>query len=709
MKKNIFLFLFLIKSFVSLASSDTLVIHEDDTKLINKKYFLQLEDPHNSLTIANVIKSEVFKECPSVLPRLKMSNSVVWLKLILLNKTAEPYIPISIAASVIDNFDVYSVGKNSATVIHQEAERPISDDNILPSINLVNCTIMPDSTRTVYLRIESNAPDILPIEFHGANKFIEKFLSKNIIFGVFMGIVFIMVLYNLLLYFIVKDKSYLYYVSYICFLGITQSILRGYGHALFDQAFLNTYLTPFCGIFFWVSIILFVNEFLQLKQREKTIYKYYFLLYILFAIPLLFVALGNFAVAYNLLSVCATITSIVLLITGLTLYVQGYRPAKFFMLGWGLFLISVLLSIARNNGYIVYNEFTGNIILYSSAIEIVMFSLALADKINFYRDQNNQAQFVALKIARENERLITEQNIGLETKVLERTKELLESNKNLTGLVKNLRSAQTQLVETEKMASLGQLTAGIAHEINNPINFVKSNVKPLRLDFNDIFLLLDKYSDIENEAKDADQFKAATDLKRSIDLDFVKNEIDDLLNGIEEGAARTTEIVQSLRAFSRTDEVELKLADANKSILNTLILLRGTIPYYIEITPVFDKIKPISCYPGKLNQVFMNLIQNSIQAIKEKKKHSKESILIVTKDYPENISIEITDTGIGMTETTKQKMFDPFFTTKGVGEGTGLGLSIVFGIIEKHHGAIDVKSERGKGTTIIIMIPKTLV
>jgi two-component system NtrC family sensor kinase len=182
-----------------------------------------------------------------------------------------------------------------------------------------------------------------------------------------------------------------------------------------------------------------------------------------------------------------------------------------------------------------------------------------------------------------------------------------------------------------------------------------------------------------------------------------------LLNGIEEGAARTTEIVQSLRAFSRTDEVELKLADANKSILNTLILLRGTIPYYIEITPVFDKIKPISCYPGKLNQVFMNLIQNSIQAIKEKKKHSKESILIVTKDYPENISIEITDTGIGMTETTKQKMFDPFFTTKDVGEGTGLGLSIVFGIIEKHHGAIDVKSERGKGTTIIIMIPKTLV
>jgi len=708
MKKNVFLFLLLIKSIVSFAGTDTLIIHENDTKLINKKYFTQLENPRPALSINNVINEGVFTDCPTALPRLKLSSSVIWLKLILLNKTNEPFVPISISAGVIDHFDLYSINPNINKVIHITSETPKTDNNILPAINLINCTILPDSARTVYLRIESKVPDVLPVEFHSANTFLQNFFTKNIIFGLFMGIVGIMLVYNLALYFIVGDKSYLYYVSYIFFLGITQSTLRGYGHTLIDHGFLNTYFTPICRILFWVSVILFVSEFLQLRQQNKGIYKYFLLLYFVFAIPFVLVLLGDFTLAYTLLSACAMIASIALLVIGIILYSQGFRPAKFFMFGWGLFLVSVLFSIARNKGIVPYNDFTSNLLLYSSVIEIVMFSLALADKINFYRDQTNQSQFLALKIARENERLITEQNISLESKVLERTKELLESNKNLTGLIKNLQEAQKHLVETEKMASLGQLTAGIAHEINNPINFVKSNVKPLKLDFGDVFQLLDLYATIEKENIDKELFKPAIDLKQNIDLDFIRTEIGDLLNGIEEGATRTAEIIQSLRTFSRTDEVELKLADINKSILSTLVLLRNTIPYYIEITPVFDKIEPINCYPGKLNQVFMNLIQNSIQAITEKKEHGRESILIVTRDYPENISIEITDTGIGMDEVTRLKMFDPFFTTKDVGEGTGLGLSIVFGIIEKHHGAIDVKSQPGKGTTIIIMLPKTL-
>ena len=258
------------------------------------------------------------------------------------------------------------------------------------------------------------------------------------------------------------------------------------------------------------------------------------------------------------------------------------------------------------------------------------------------------------------------------------------------------------------MASLGQLTAGIAHEINNPINFVRSNIKPLKLDFSDLLTLIEKYTEAEMAAPDKTIFKQAVDFKSKINLAFVKTEIDELLLGIEEGATRTAEIVQSLKIFSRTDEVELRPADINKSILNTLVILRSTIPYYIEITPVFDKLEPLNCYPGKLNQVFLNILHNSIQAIIQKQQHHKESILIATKDYPDNITIEITDTGIGMSEEVKQRIFDPFFTTKDVGDGTGLGLSIVFGIIEKHHGAIDVRTNEGQGTTFIIMLPKTL-
>lgn len=378
------------------------------------------------------------------------------------------------------------------------------------------------------------------------------------------------------------------------------------------------------------------------------------------------------------------------------------------MAGWGLFLLTIVATIARNKGLIHYNGSIADLILYSSVLEFVLFSAALADRINFYRKQNEETQAVALTIAVENERLITEQNFLLENKVKERTQELIESNKSLSVTIENLKSAQIQLIDTEKMASLGQLTAGIAHEINNPINFVSANIKPLRLDFEEVFKLIDYYRQLENDPANAALQQDIAAYRKKIDIDFIKTEIKTLLEGIDDGASRTTEIVQSLRTFSRTDELTLKPADINRSILNTLVLLRSTIPYYIEIKPLLDKLPMLNCYPGKINQIFVNIINNSIQAIKAKPVHRDEHVLITTRDYPENVVIEISDSGVGMTEEVRQHIFDPFFTTKEIGEGTGLGLSIVFGIIEQHHGAIEVQSAPGEGTKFTIMLPKTL-
>ncbi|MGZ3820221.1 MAG: ATP-binding protein, partial [Mucilaginibacter sp.] len=456
------------------------------------------------------------------------------------------------------------------------------------------------------------------------------------------------------------------------------------------------------------SIIIFASQFLQLRQNLKAYFKYYYLLYILYTLALASIITGNVLIAYNLITIAALSTSLTLLFIGGLLYYKGFKPAKYFMFGWGLFLVSMLVSIARNRGLVEHTEFTSNIILYSSALQLILFSIALADKINFYRRQNNEAQLISLAIAKENERLITQQNILLETEVNARTQQLLQTNQNLSSTIEDLKSAQTKLVETEKMASLGQLTAGVAHEINNPINFVSSNVKPLRLDFLEIFSLLDRYKEAGETPHKKELLELAQQYKDSIDVEFLKEEILSLLDGIEEGASRTTEIVQSLRTFSRTDELILKPIDINKAVLNTLILLRSSIPYNIEIKPVLNKLQLLNCYPGKINQVLMNLINNSIQAIKAKEHQNNESIMIVTTDHDENITIEITDTGIGMSAAVKQRIFEPFFTTKNIGEGTGLGLSIVFGIIEDHHGTIDIKSEPDNGTTFIITLPKNL-
>jgi signal transduction histidine kinase len=270
-----------------------------------------------------------------------------------------------------------------------------------------------------------------------------------------------------------------------------------------------------------------------------------------------------------------------------------------------------------------------------------------------------------------------------------------------------LKQTQSQLVEQEKMASLGQLTAGIAHEINNPINFVSSNVNPLKRDFN---MLIELFSRIEVITKDDTDVQVKmnqiSSLKKEFDYDYLTGEIFALLKGIEEGSTRTAEIVKGLRIFSRLDEDDIKKADLNEGIESTLTIIYNQLSDKIKVNKKFDDIPLLECYPGKLNQVILNLLTNSIYAINKKYENKPGGLIsIATSRDPENVYINIEDNGIGMNEETKQKIFEPFYTTKPVGEGTGLGMSIVYNTIRKHNGEISLSSELGKGTTFVIKLP----
>lgn len=684
--------------------TDTLVINSNQSHLLTNRYFYELDAPDNNLTIAQVLNNNKFHRVEQTLLALRFSKSTTWVKFNLKNNSEEPLLTIGINASVIDEFDLYY------TINTSTAPRHLSPDHT-QNLAFINCPLLPGTSSTVYLRIRSNASAVVPIKIYSAAAFLESRNIENITTGIIVGVFIVMALYNLLLFFIVGDYSYLYYVNYIVFLGLSQLLKRGYGTNLFttDITTLNNYVIPVIRVLLGFSILLFMSQFLQLKQNLKQWYKYYLLLYLFYLVTLVVIVAGMAGIAYNLITISTAITAISLLMIGAYLYLKSnFKPAKFFLLGWGLFLISLLISVARNKGFMPYNNITANIVIYSSVLELILFSAALAEKINFYRYQKNELQSFALTVAQENERLIIQQNILLESKVKERTEELTKINKSLSLSIDNLTATQKQLIDNEKMASLGQLTAGVAHEINNPINFVSSNIAPLRLDFDELLALLDKYDDALNNPDQILFLKDLNDYKQKINLNFIRDEITVLLNGIEDGANRTAEIVNSLRTFSSTDEQVLKTADINKSILNNLLILRSTIPYYIEIRPVFDKLEPLNCYPGKVNQLIINLINNSIYAIKSKDHHNDECIMIITKDYADHITIEITDTGVGMTEETKQRIFEPFFTTKGIGEGTGLGLSIVFGIIEKHRGSIEVTSSPNKGATFMVSIPKNL-
>ncbi len=285
--------------------------------------------------------------------------------------------------------------------------------------------------------------------------------------------------------------------------------------------------------------------------------------------------------------------------------------------------------------------------------------------------------------------------------------EIQQQKDRLENMFKELKAAHTQIVQSEKMASLGELTAGIAHEINNPINFVYAGVDGLRTSLEGLLDVLNKYA-VLDDADSVEEIEGVLaeikGLKRRLYFDETKENVFEVVNAIKEGAARTAEIVKGLRSFSRLGETELKQADIHNGIDSTLILLNSKIDSErLTIVRDYDPTIPeIECFPGQLNQVFMNIISNAIDSIT-----GSGRITIRTVNRESDVEIIISDTGRGMSEDVKAKIFQPFYTTKGLGEGTGLGLSITFGIIDKHKGKITVDSIKGEGTVFTITIPKT--
>jgi len=283
-----------------------------------------------------------------------------------------------------------------------------------------------------------------------------------------------------------------------------------------------------------------------------------------------------------------------------------------------------------------------------------------------------------------------------------------KSKEELAKALDSLKGAQSQLVHSEKMASLGQLTAGIAHEINNPINFISSGMVSLKMSIESMRDIAEEYARIDDGEEVEEVLESVKELKEEHEYDEIVDELDDLINDINYGVQRTIEIVKGLRVFSRLDEEEAKNANVNENIDATLTLLRNKTKGKIEITKHYDEtMNEIECYPGQLNQVFMNILNNAVQAMPDEKKDAE--ITIYTEEASDDVSVRIKDNGIGIPEEIKNRIWEPFFTTKEVGVGTGLGMSITYGIIEKHGGKIELFSEVGKGTEFVITLPKKIL
>lgn len=288
-------------------------------------------------------------------------------------------------------------------------------------------------------------------------------------------------------------------------------------------------------------------------------------------------------------------------------------------------------------------------------------------------------------------------------------KQLLEEEKNaktdLNNALENLKGAQSQLVHSEKMASLGQLTAGIAHEINNPVNFISSGMSSLKMSIDALKEIVEEYARLDDGDDPKDVVESIKELKEDHEYEELMEELDDLMKDVNYGVTRTIEIVKGLRVFSRLDEEEVKKANINENLDATLVLLRNKTKNRVKVSKYYEEnMSQIDCYPGQLNQVFMNILNNGIQAIPEDRKDGE--VKLYTEETEDSIIVRLTDNGVGIPEKIKNRIWEPFFTTKAVGVGTGLGMSITYGIIEKHKGRIELNSEEGKGTEFAIYLPK---
>lgn len=315
--------------------------------------------------------------------------------------------------------------------------------------------------------------------------------------------------------------------------------------------------------------------------------------------------------------------------------------------------------------------------------------------------------------------LLEEANQSLQQEILDRRR-AEESKAELQQLLAQLKETQIKLVQSEKMSSLGQLVAGIAHEINNPINFIYGNILPADQYIRDLIELINLYQTTFTQVPPEIEDKIA-----EIDLNFVAEDLPKLLGSMKLGAERVCDLVKSLRIFSRLDESESKSVNLHECIDSTLTILRHNLRdrvgrSRISVVKSYGQLPEIECYPGPLNQVFMNLLVNAIDALEEWDQHRS---FAASQDHPSQIeiiterldsapldeawiAIRIRDNGPGIPDTALPKLFDPFFTTKPVGKGTGLGLSISYQIIvEKHHGRLTCNSVVGHGSEFLIEIP----
>jgi two-component system, NtrC family, sensor kinase len=704
---HIFFSLILFLYPLNIKAQDTLVYTADQTLTDVGQYVYFYKDETNALTFEQIknLPDSAFHKSKSSPLRFGITTASVWLKFAVKNQTESPLF-LAFQSNALSALNAY---------IYDEAgkltEKDAFNDKEPHRANII--LNLGTSPKFLYVKIRSDFSLQLPLVLSRLAPMSYHYYKLDVKNGLCLGILIAMALYNLFIFFLVKDRLYLYYCLYILTSLWTMAHLSGLGLLIWGDYPL---LTRFVGVpLVLLSAWLFTIRFLNLDKNMPRIYIAIKILCFLIAciIPIDFLNLQVIrGMAQQLLTPISTIS---MLIVGIVSHFQGNKSAKYYVFAWSFFLVGGIITSLSYGNKLPYTYFTSNAVLFGACIESILLAFALANRINIYRAESEKAQALAVqrleeneRLAREqnkslaeNERLVREQNKVLEEKVHERTTELETS-------LETLKATQNQLIQSEKLANLGELTAGISHEIQNPLNFV-TNFSELSVDL---------VKDLKDELA-----------KPTIDKAYIDELFADLASNqekIKHHGRRASSIVKGMLEHSRASTGIREHIDINQLADEYLRLsyhgLRAKDKTFnAEFKTDFaDSLPKIAVIPQDLGRVLLNLINNAFYAVNQRQQHQHQqqlskslkllesytpTVTVTTQQIDNQIIIKVKDNGTGMPESVKVKIFQPFFSTKPTGEGTGLGLSLAYDIVTKGHGGkLAVESTEGIGTTFTLTL-----
>jgi signal transduction histidine kinase len=686
-----------------------------------------LEDPTWQLTLPDVMHASGFRPVGSRVPNLGFTRSSWWFRVTVRNESAthgDWYLENQFA--VLDYFDVHLLvnGQPQRSLyggdMRHFARRDVKLTNPVFALHLAR-----GEQVTLYVHSGISGALQLPLVLWSGPALLEKDQHEQMIIGIYFGMLLAMFLYNLMIFLTIRDRSYLYYLFFLASSAVFQLILTG-------QAF--EYLWP--GSPYWgnqavalfsslmmIGALQFTRSFLQMRDGSPLLDR------VMLGLVWFFMAtaLATFFVPYTTMLQIVTLagTSMPLLViaSGILRWRQGARQAKFFLLAWSAMAIGGMGLIFNGIGVLPSLFLTKYGFQIGNVLEAVLLSFAMADRIRLLREEHRRVQQKATQMLeqkvrqRSEELALAHQELATSHSRLRQTHQQLEaSHAQLAGAHTELEAAHAELAHThqrlqtgqqqlflqKKMAGLGMLTAGVAHEINNPTHFTQIALQNQRVNLarfeQFVMALLDQDTHPSVMAEFTSRFAG------------LHQEIATMQNGTE----RISAIVRDLRTFTRQDTAEKKAIHLSACLESAVHLVRARYLEQAEFTLRCDIDPEYECWPTLLNQVFVNLLLNAGQAIAEKQQpggddtgvsFAKGRIQIDLRQANGALEVAVTDDGIGMSPEVQARILEPFFTTKRVGSGTGLGLAIAWGIIQKHQGTLDIASTPGLGSRFVLRLP----